>query len=88
MNEYKIIKDDQLLPAAPDLVAEMFAHMDSEEQAKFFNHVGEIASQWIFPEMQLQYLTDEPGLTLCGRRVMQGIGEYSHWGVLADLERS
>ena len=26
--------------------------------------------------------TDDDGLSLAGRRVMQAIGEYSHWGIL------
>lgn len=71
----------------PELIAEIFAEMDSTEQAKFFNHVAEVASQWNgmgFP-MQLQYITDEDGLTLAGRRVMQGIGDYSHWGLVDRL---
>lgn len=69
----------------PHDVAHLFASMDSEEQALFFNHVAAIASTWrrgagfVF---QLQAITDSSGLTLAGRRVMQEIGEYSHWGLV------
>ena len=69
--------------ATPEDIAEAFAGLDSEQQAKFFNHVDKVATNWGnsgWP-MQLQYITDEDGLTLAGRRVMQMIGEYSHWGL-------
>lgn len=86
LQDTKIIYADELLPVDPETVAELFANMDSEQQARFFNHVGEVASKWpSCIEMQLQYITDEDGLTLAGRRVMQGIGEYSHWGLIPHL---
>ena len=78
-------------PASPELIAEIFAGMYSDEQAQFFNHLAEVASKWgkggegnLY--MQLQYVTDEDGLTLAGRRAMQGIGEYSHWGLFDNLQ--
>ena len=85
LSEVKILVGDKLEPATPEMIAELFAHMYSDEQAVFFNHVDKIASVWSLGDMsmQLQYITDEDGLTLAGRRVMQKIGEYSHWG-LAD----
>lgn len=68
---------------SPEEVADRFAAFSSDEQARFFNHVAAVASKWVGPfEMQLQYITDDDGLTLAGRRVMQGIGEYSHWGLI------
>lgn len=78
----QIIIDNEIKEITPEIVAELFAHMGSDEQAIFFNHVAEIASKWdsSFP-FQLQGITDEDGLTLQGRRVMQEIGEYSHWGL-------
>ena len=81
-SEVKILIGDKLQEPTPEIVAELFSDMYSDEQAQFFNHVAEIATKWngCF-EFQLQYITDEDGLTLAGRRVMQGIGEYSHWGV-------
>ena len=58
-------------------------------QARFFNHVDAIASTWGAAfEMQLQAITDDDGLTLARRRVMQAIGDYSHWGVLTEYRRS
>lgn len=67
----------------PEELARLFAGLDSANQARFFNHVAKVSSRWVgsFP-FQLQYVTDEPGLNLGGRRVMQWIGEYSHWGLV------
>lgn len=80
----KLIKDNKVTDPTPELVAELFAGMDSADQAKFFNHVAEISSTWKLAGwvIQLQYITDEDGLSLAGRRVMQQIGEYSHWGLI------
>lgn len=88
LSEVKILVGDKLEPATPEMIAELFAHMYSDEQAAFFNHVDKIASVWSFGDMsmQLQYITDEDGLTLAGRRVMQRIGEYSHWGLTDRLD--
>ena len=79
----KVLINDKLLDLTPEILAEQFAGMDSSEQARFFNHVSAVSSVWArsFP-FQLQYITDEDGLTLEGRRVMQYIGEYSHWGLV------
>jgi len=80
--DYCVIKDNTILPVTPALVAEMFCHMYADEQAQFYNHVAAIASIWSHPFcFQLQAITDDKGLTLAGRRVMQEIGEYSHWGL-------
>jgi hypothetical protein len=64
----------------PEMLAEAFWDMDSDKQARFFNHLDKIAD-FYFP-FQLQSITDNNGLTLAGRRVMQAIGEYSHWGLV------
>ena len=73
-----IIKDNVLIEVTPELVAEMFCDMDSEEQARFFNGMADIISTWGRDFcFQLQYVTDEPSLSACGREVMQQIGEYS-----------
>ena len=79
----KIIIDDTVQDVTPEIVAEVFAELDSEKQALFFNRVAEIASKWSWGGMgmQLQYVTDEDGLSLGGRRVMSEIGDYSHWGL-------
>jgi len=79
----KILVGEHLKQVTPEMLAELFASMCSMEQAHFFNHLADVSSKWsgCF-EMQLQAITDEDGLTLAGRRVMQGIGEYSHWGLV------
>lgn len=88
---YKIIVDDRVVDATPELVAEMFAGLGSDGQARFFNHVAAVSSTWAAPNggwpMQLQWITEDDGLTLAGRRVMQHIGEYSHWGLSCTLSR-
>ncbi len=69
---------------SPEELAERFCALGSDEQARFFNHIDTVASRWagMGLAMQLQYITDDDGLTLAGRRVMQYIGEYSHWGLI------
>lgn len=91
--KYKVIMYDQLETLTPELVAEFFAEMASDEQARFFNHVDQVASNWRSNgdgclAMQLQYITDDDGLTLAGRRVMAHIGEYSHWGLAPECQRA
>lgn len=73
--------------ATPEEIAELFAHLSSDEQARFFNEVGRIASDWPNGGLpfQLQYITDDTGLNDRGRYVMATVGEYSHWGVLHDI---
>ena len=79
----KIIINNEIKDITPEIVAELFANMRSDEQAMFFNHVAEVAGKWSSGlEFQLQWVTDDDGLSLAGRRVMQAIGDYSHWGVL------
>ena len=84
-----IIDGTTIKDATPEIIAELFAGLGSDGQARFFNHVDEVASTWGnggWP-MQLQYVTEDDGLTLAGRRVMQEIGEYSHWGLSCALGR-
>jgi len=70
----------------PEIVAELFCNMDAEAQAKFFNEIDKLASVWSAPLcFQMQGITDDSGLSLGGRRVMQMIGEYSHWGLVPHL---
>ena len=85
----RIINNDTISDVTPEIIAELFCHLDQSGQARFFNHVDSIASNWSAPfEMQLQAITDDDGLTLAGRRVMQAIGDYSHWGVMTQYRRS
>jgi len=86
--DFKVIVGDTVLQITPEMVAEMFACMGSDEQAAFFNHVDKVATTWRGGLcMQLQWITDDDGLTLAGRRVMQEIGEYSHWGLVPRADR-
>jgi len=85
----KIIDGDSIKEITPEIVAELFAGMDAGEQARFFNHVDAVASTWrpghdLLP-FQMQAITDDDGLTLAGRRVMQMIGDYSHWGIVCKI---
>lgn len=91
LTDAKLLTETEVKPMTPEIVAELFADMDSEGQAAFFNHVAEVASKWQEHggggiSMQLQHITDEDGLSLAGRRVMQGIGDYSHWGLVPRAE--
>ena len=87
VGEFMIINKNSVDAVTPELLAELFAGMGSDEQARFFNHVDKVASTWRGGgglSMQLQYVTDDDGLTLGGRRVMQAIGDYSHWGLVPN----
>ena len=81
----KVIINNVIKDITPEFLANAFWEMDSVEQSRFFNHLAEIAD-FKFP-FQLQGITDEDGLTLAGRRVMQSIGEYSHWGISCNINR-
>jgi hypothetical protein len=85
----RIIDGDAIIAITPELIAELWCNLDASEQASFFNEVGHIASAWRAggPEFQLQYITDDHGLNLAGRRVMQSIGDYSHWGLVPNITR-
>ena len=79
----KIVINDKLCDITPEILAVLFCSLDSAEQARFYNKIADQATTWGKPfEFQLQYITDEDGLELKGRRVMQAIGDYSHWGLV------
>lgn len=74
----KIIDDGSIKEITPEIIAEVFAGMKSDEQARFFNRIDEVTAGWDGSfAMQLQYVTDDTGLTKGGRDVMRVIGEYS-----------
>ena len=85
LEEFTLVYENFAETPTPEIIAELFASLDSKEQARFYNHIHEVASQWHGGfgsfSMQLQYITEEEGLTLGGRQVMQFIGDYSHWGL-------
>ncbi len=91
--EHKVITNNNTIrDANPEVIAMLFAGLDSEHQARFFNHLAVISDRWRKDgggglEMQLQYVTEEDGLNLGGRRVMQYMGDYSHWGLSCTLSR-
>lgn len=86
MSKTKMIRYEKAEEATPEDLAEAFAALGSDGQARFFNRLAEVASTW--PSgglpMQLQYVTDDDGLTLRGRMAMAYIGEYSHWGLRCE----
>ncbi len=85
----KLIDGNEIKEITPELVAQLFCDMNEKEQAIFFNTVAEIASVWRGGSLafQLQSITEDDGLTLAGRRAMQEIGEYSHWGITCKIIR-
>ena len=90
LSDFRLIEKENLLTVTPEMVAELFGFMTSKEQSQFFNHIDEVCTSWHGGigalSMQAQHITDEDDLTLAGRRVMQKIGEYSHWGLVPRLE--
>lgn len=66
------------LPITVNDVADLFCSMDGEEQALFFNCIGENVKKWnmgfIF---QMQSVCDTEKLTEEGRKIMKEIGDYS-----------
>jgi len=82
----KLIVNDVITESTPELIAHLFCDLDSGQQAIFYNHIADISERFDFSfPMQLQYITEEDGLNLHGRRIMQSIGEYSHWGLSCNL---
>ncbi|UUO12721.1 hypothetical protein M6D76_08605 [Alcaligenes faecalis] len=59
----------------PEELASCFWELGSFDQAKFFNHLGRIASHNL--PMQMQCVTDDNVLTSEGRYAMRRIGDYS-----------
>ena len=65
----------------PERLADIFAEMNSESMAIFFNRLADIEKDWIknggggWP-FQLQYVTDEEILEAPARQLMELIGEY------------
>lgn len=73
----KTMVECEIHPSADEL-ADVFWHMDAEEQAYFFMRLAEISEGNL--AMQLQYVTDRPELDIHGRNVMSLIGDYAHRG--------
>ena len=61
----------------PKQLAQLFAHMDNNQQAEFFNEVGRIAEDWKAGLcMQMCYVSSSDVLNATGRAVMEKIGEW------------
>lgn len=60
-------------PTSEEL-AEAWWHMNSEQQAKFFIHLGIIAEFYL--ATQMQFVRDSADLTANGRPAMHTIEEY------------
>lgn len=63
------------IPLTATELAKLFWEMNNEEQAEFFNYLGNLPSPKL--PMQLQWVTDSPNLKSEGRHAMAMIGEYS-----------
>lgn len=62
----------------PKELAVVFASWDANEQAQFFNSVGEITDNWNTPFcFQAQGIADSLWLNQSGRDFMAVIGDYS-----------
>jgi len=64
----------EISPTIEEL-AKAIIHLGSDEQAELISKMAELADFNV--PMQLQYVTDDPGLTRQGRALMQLIGDYS-----------
>ena len=59
-----------------DQLAEAIIHLSSDEQALLISRMAELATFNV--PIQLQYVTDEEGLSDEGRHLMGLIGDYAH----------
>lgn len=88
----RLLTDNAVVEITPEHIAILFCNLDSEEQAKFYNICGEIGTKWRDEKggwcFQLQAITDEKCLTYGGRRFMQEVGEYSHWGLVPHASKA
>lgn len=65
----------------PEKLAELFSHLDDGEQARFYNHLGEIAMDWRGGLcLQMCYVGGNKKLTPTGRATMVKIGEWGNEG--------
>jgi hypothetical protein len=78
IDEVRVIVGNIIQPLTPEHLAELFANLCSADQARFFNHVSVVVSEWACGlPMQLEYVCNEHSLNADGRAVMRLIGEYS-----------
>jgi len=60
----------------PEELAEVFWHMDDQEQARFFTKLGDISG--IKLTMQMACVADSDALSFNGKQAMHMIGEYGN----------
>lgn len=78
IDDVRAIVGDRIVRITPENVAEMFAHMGSDEQARFFNHIDVVTSEWkLSLDHQLAFVNGEESLTDKGRAIMRLIGDYA-----------
>jgi hypothetical protein len=79
IQDCRILRDGRTLEdITPEIIAELFSRMKSDEQARFFSAVGECVGKWDRDFcFQLQWVAYDPALNAAGRTVMRQIGEYS-----------
>ena len=70
------LKDAKLV-LTPQQVAEEFAEMDSDDQARFFNRLAIVVASWKGADCtaQMQMVTDSKLLSVEGLAIMAAIGE-------------
>ena len=88
----RLLVGNKVADITPHHLAILFCDLDSEEQAKFYNSCSELSSKWRDGKggwcFQLQSITDEKCLTYGGRRFMDSVGEYSHWGLVPSASKA
>lgn len=62
----------------PEELGEVFASLDSEQMANFFNAIAAEVATWERSfRFQMQYVTDASNLSKAAREIMHTIGEYA-----------
>lgn len=61
----------------PEELAQTWCEMSGDEQAQFFNAIGDIVNLWNKPfAYQLGFISNSQDLTKKGRAILINIGEY------------
>lgn len=79
MSIKSVINGDRIVTLTPQIIAQMFWNMDSNEQAIFFDCLYSYSIESI--AMQLQYVATTENLSYGARSVMRKIGEYADVGL-------
>lgn len=69
----------------PTELGEMFASLDGEQMAEFFNSIAEEVAKWELPFcFQMQYVTDATNLSKEARAILCTLGEYADEFAMPD----